>query len=71
MKENIGNYYKQATETPWGRLFYDCLFQQLEEKSQMKILDFGSGFGITASHYAEKNEVIAIERNADMLALAD
>lgn len=70
MQANVKNYYKQATATPWGRLFYDCLFQQLPVKAPLKILDFGSGFGITASYYAEKNEVIAIEPNPDMLAMS-
>lgn len=71
MEKNIINYYTQATETPWGKLFYDCVFKQLKIASGLKILDFGSGFGITASYYAEKNEVIAIEPNPDMLALSN
>lgn len=32
-----------------------------------KILDFGSGEGITANHFAEKNDVTAIEPSEEML----
>jgi len=33
----------------------------------LKILDFGSGFGTTSNYLAKNNEVIAIEPNADMI----
>lgn len=33
-----------------------------------KILDFGSGEGITANHYAGENDVIAIEPSEEMLS---
>lgn len=35
-----------------------------------KILDFGSGEGITANHFAEKNDVTAIELSKEMLSNA-
>ena len=35
-----------------------------------KILDFGSGEGITANHFAEKNDVTAIEPSKEMLSNA-
>ena len=35
-----------------------------------KILDFGSGEGITANHFAEKNDVTAIEPSKKMLSNA-
>lgn len=67
MNELIQNYYQQATETPWGKLFYEVLFQQLRIGPSARVLDFGSGFGITAAHYGQDNELVAIEPNLDMI----
>lgn len=62
---NIKNYY-HATRTPWGELFYLSAWKHLNFHNK-KILDFGSGFGITANHLAENNHVTAIEPNSDIL----
>ena len=63
----IEDYYQLITQ-PWGRMFYDILWQQLaiDETPRLKILDFGSGFGVTANHFAKMHEVIAIEPNRAM-----
>lgn len=63
--ENMQNYLTYMEE-PWSRLFYELIWHHLECEGK-KILDFGSGFGKTADHLAEKNEVIAVEPNGEML----
>lgn len=42
-------------------MFYRIVWEQLSFVKSLKILDFGSGFGITASHMAADNHVVAIE----------
>lgn len=54
----------------WERLFKKIVWQQLGDIEGKKILDFGSGEGITANHFAGKNDVIAIEPSDEMLANA-
>lgn len=60
--------YKGHLQSPWGRLYYQLLFTQLETLKDQKILDFGSGFGLVASYLARHNHVIAIEPSAEMIA---
>ena len=59
------------TQRPWGRMFYDLIRLQLDVPTnpRLRVLDFGSGFGITADHYAKFHDVTAVEPNADMLSL--
>lgn len=46
------------TELPaWERLFKKNVWEQLGDLEGKKILDFGSGEGITANHFAEKNDI--------------
>ncbi|QBO36237.1 methyltransferase domain-containing protein [Periweissella cryptocerci] len=68
---NIKGYYDNVTTYPWGKIFYDILWQELEHFSltDKHILDFGSGFGKTSNHYAEHNDVVAYEPNTDELAM--
>lgn len=40
------------------------VWAQLGEIKNKRILDFGSGLGITADHFAQSNEVIAVEPSA-------
>jgi len=54
----------------WERLFKKIVWEQLGEIKGKKILDFGSGEGITACHYAKDNEVVAVEPWEEMLANA-
>ena len=46
---------------PWESLLKRILWAQLGDIQNKRILDFGSGIGVTANHYAKNNEVIAIE----------
>lgn len=59
------------TDIPaWERLFKKIVWKQLGDMEGKKILDFGSGEGITANHFAEKNDVTAIEPSKEMLSNA-
>ena len=51
----------------WERLFKKIVWKQLGDIKDKYILDFGSGEGITADHFAEKNQVVAVEPWEDML----
>lgn len=46
---------------PWECLMKKLVWRQLGDIQGKKILDFGSGIGVTANYLAEHNEVIAIE----------
>ncbi len=63
--------YRKMVEEPWGRMFYDQIYRQLNisDKEGLKILDFGAGFCITATHYAKDHHVTAIEPNEEMTDL--
>jgi len=56
--------YIGTTIAPWGKLFYRLVWNHLHCEGK-RILDFGSGLGITANYLAKKNEVIAIEPNSE------
>lgn len=58
--------YRKMIEQPWGRMFYDLLYRQLiiPDDKKARILDFGAGFCLTAGHYAERHEVIALPIDA-------
>ncbi|WP_099206059.1 class I SAM-dependent methyltransferase [Scatolibacter rhodanostii] len=62
---NIGGYL-DTVNAPWGKLFYKLVWRNINCQDK-KILDFGSGFGLTANHLAKKNDVTAIEPNEEML----
>ncbi|ADZ21622.1 SAM-dependent methyltransferase [Clostridium acetobutylicum] len=66
MNNNLKNYLDNIKK-PWGILFYRVLWQQLDKIKTSKVLDFGSGFGITANHFASNNMVIAIEPNSELV----
>ncbi len=51
----------------WERLFKKIVWKQLGEIKDKDILDFGSGEGITADHFARSNRVVAVEPWEDML----
>ncbi len=70
MSGSIENYRKMV-EQPWGRMFYDQIFTQLDipNDKRSKILDFGAGFCITADHYAAHHDVTAVEPNEEMYSL--
>lgn len=70
--KNAENYFYMVEQTPWGKLFYDIVFAQLTEHTttHLKILDFGSGLGKTANHYAKHHQVYAYEPDLDILEYA-
>lgn len=51
----------------WERLLKKIVWAQLGDIRGKNILDFGSGEGVTANHFAENNNVVAIEPSEDML----
>ena len=56
------------TQLPaWERLLKKILWTQLGDIREKHILDFGSGEGVTADHYAQHNRVVAIEPSKEML----
>ena len=63
--------YRKMVEQPWGKIFYDVIFNQLKlsNDKRLKILDFGAGFCITAKHYAKNHYVTALEPNEEMYKL--
>ena len=54
----------------WEHLFKEIVWSQLGDIKGKRILDFGSGEGITACHFAAENEVVAVEPWDEMLANA-
>ena len=63
--------YRNMVEQPWGKMFYEMIYKQLDisDEKRIRILDFGAGFCITANHYAGNHEVIAVEPNEEMYNL--
>ncbi|MGY3703390.1 hypothetical protein BW731_02665 [Vagococcus martis] len=61
--------YLELINEPWGKMFYDIINHQLNlnNSKDLKVLDFGSGFGKTANSFAQFNIVTAIERNEEMV----
>lgn len=59
--------YLENLNSPWSTLFYRVVWEQLSQISDSKILDFGSGLGITANHLAKNNDVLAIEPDAELI----
>ena len=61
--------YVELVKAPWGRMFYDLLFYQLNipHTPKTKIFDFGSGLGVTADYFAEWHDVTAFEPNEEMI----
>ena len=70
MSDAIKNY-RSMVDQPWGRMFYEMIYKQLDlsDCKKLKILDFGAGFCITADHYAKSHDVTAVEPNNEMRAL--
>ncbi len=66
MSINLQGYWDNIN-APWGQLFYKLIWHHLPYK-EMNILDYGSGFGITANYLAIRNTVTAVEPNKEMVA---
>lgn len=54
---------------PWEKLMKQIVWQQMGEIKNKRILDFGSGIGVTADYLAKNNEVVAIEPNEESVSL--
>lgn len=52
----------------WEKLAKVIIWNQIGTLNGKTILDFGSGTGITADHFASENKVIAVEPSEEMLA---
>lgn len=52
---------------PWELLQKKMTWEQLKFIHNKRVLDFGSGNGMTADHFASRNEVIAIEPDKNMI----
>lgn len=68
MAANIQAYLENIRQ-PWGQIYYDILFDQLQDIKGKRVLDFGSGFGLVANHLAKENQVLAVEPNQEMVDL--
>lgn len=53
---------------PWELLLKKIVWLQLGDIQGKKILDFGSGMGVTADHYSVNNEVVAVEPSEESVA---
>lgn len=51
----------------WERLFKRIVWEQIGKIEKKEILDFDSGEGITANHFAKGNAVVAIEPSEEMI----
>lgn len=64
-KVNVKGYF-DTINAPWGKIFYKLAWHNMKFEKK-RILDFGSGFGLTASYLAKENTVVAVEPNEDIL----
>ena len=60
--------YLENLKQPWGQIYYDILFDQLQDIKGKRVLDFGSGFGLVANHLAHENQVLAVGAMKKMVA---
>lgn len=61
--------HKVTDLQPWECLMKRIAWKQLGDIQDKKILDFGSGIGVTANYLAEHNEVTAIEPDEDSIKI--
>lgn len=61
--------YVKNMEEPWNTMYYRVVWEQLPQMTNSKILDFGSGLGITANHLSKDNNVVAIEPDSNMVEM--
>ena len=63
--------YRTMVDQPWGKMFYEQIYRQLNisNDQKKKILDFGAGFCITSEHYAKAHDVTSVEPNEEMSSL--
>ncbi|MBQ4068773.1 MAG: class I SAM-dependent methyltransferase [Lachnospiraceae bacterium] len=56
---------------PWELLLKKLVWKQLDFINGKRVLDFGSGHGVTANHFAKNNQVVAVEPSEEMLLTTD
>ena len=61
--------HKGTELQPWECLMKRIAWKQLGNIRDKKILDFGSGIGVTANYLAEHNDVIAVEPDEDSIKI--
>ena len=62
MYEYISDHdMKTVLLPPWEAMMKKMVWRQMGRIKDKKILDFGSGTGITSEHFAENNDVTAVE----------
>lgn len=66
MNDKLKAYYEYL-DKPWGKIFYKIIEEQLSFIKDLKVLDFGNGFGILSNSLAVNNEVIGIEPDSEMV----
>ena len=54
---------------PWELLLKRILWTQIGQLQDKRILDFGSGIGVTANYYAAENDVVAVEPSEESVQL--
>lgn len=62
--------FRDRSKDPAIVMLYKLKWAQIEnfvEAKNLKILDFGSGFGTTANYFAKNHQVIAVEPNQSMV----
>lgn len=52
---------------PWEKLLKIILWRQIGDIRGKRVLDYGSGLGITANHYARYNKVTAVEPSSERI----
>lgn len=67
-RNGVGTVSRKVTDLqPWECLMKRIVWKQLGDIRNKKILDFGSGIGVTANYLAEHNDVTAIEPDEDSI----
>lgn len=61
--------YVENMSKPWNIMYYKIVWEQLPQITNSKILDFGSGLGITANYLSKNNNIVAIEPDSNMLEM--
>ena len=69
ISDGVGVMRKVTDLQPWESLMKQIVWKQLGDIKGKKILDFGSGIGVTANYLAEHNEVVAIELDEESVAM--
>ncbi|BCG60172.1 methyltransferase domain-containing protein [Paenibacillus sp. URB8-2] len=71
---NTVEQYFNYTRMPWGRLFYETAWEQIDRfmtGTGQTVLDIGCGFGISSNEYARRgNKVTGIDPTKSLIEIA-